>query len=67
MPRRDGTGPFGEGPRTGQGYGSCPPAEPVNPTPERPIRETEYPPRRGMGYGRGMGFRRGWGWRRYAE
>ena len=24
MPRRDGTGPRGRGPRTGRGLGSCP-------------------------------------------
>lgn len=25
MPRRDGTGPDGQGPRTGRGAGNCPP------------------------------------------
>jgi len=27
MPRRDGTGPRGRGPRTGRGLGNCPPAK----------------------------------------
>jgi len=27
MPRGDGTGPSGKGPRTGRGLGSCPPVK----------------------------------------
>lgn len=27
MPRLDGTGPEGKGPRTGRGMGNCPPEE----------------------------------------
>jgi len=46
MPGKDGTGPYGQGPRTGRGFGPCGgyPAYPCY----------GY----GMGYGRGMGFRR---------
>ena len=29
MPRNDGTGPDGKGPRTGRGAGSCKPIKPV--------------------------------------
>lgn len=32
MPRGDGTGPKGEGPRTGRGLGSCPPVKDENKT-----------------------------------
>jgi len=31
MPRGDGTGPSGKGPRTGRGLGSCPPRKPPRP------------------------------------
>ncbi|NMA93143.1 MAG: DUF5320 domain-containing protein [Clostridiales bacterium] len=41
MPRMDGTGPMGEGPKTGRGMGSC---------------EGEATPRYGIGRGRGRGF-----------
>lgn len=27
MPNRDGTGPTGQGPRTGRGMGNCPPSK----------------------------------------
>ena len=45
MPGLDGTGPRGEGPRTGGGFGNCTPntASP-QPTVARPVR-----------YGRGLG------------
>jgi len=29
MPRKDGTGPAGKGPRTGRGTGNCTPKRPV--------------------------------------
>ena len=39
MPRGDGTGPSGKGPRTGRGLGSCPtPRTPRTPRPPRPVR-----------------------------
>ncbi len=41
MPRMDGTGPMGEGPKTGRGAGSC---------------SGEAAPRFGLGLGRGRGF-----------
>lgn len=51
MPRRDGTGPMGNGPKTGWGAGYCTgdtaPSY-VNPMP-------------GRDFGRGSGRRRGWG------
>jgi len=53
MPRGDGTGPSGQGPRTGRGMGYCagyPTPGFMNP---------------GLG-GRGRGLGRGMGWRRYA-
>lgn len=46
MPGRDGTGPMGQGPRYGRGFGPCA-GYPVNPY---------YGC--GMGYGRSRGFRR---------
>ena len=46
MPRRDGTGPMGAGPKTGRGFGPC--AWPAGKQ------------GRGMGFGRGYG--RGYGW-----
>jgi hypothetical protein len=45
MPRRDETGPDGQGPKTGRQMGDCDNAEPVF--------------GRGMGYGRRSGFCRG--------
>ena len=45
MPRRDGTGPAGLGPRTGGQRGNCPGAKPR----KRPMNGTG----RGMGLGRG--------------
>ncbi len=47
MPRRDGTGPQGEGPRTGGGFGPC---------------GTGLSWGRRFGAGRGMGRRFGWNW-----
>lgn len=46
MPRKDGTGPGGAGPRTGGGRGNCPPK--TTPTPQR-----------GGGRGNGRGAGRG--------
>lgn len=50
MPRFDGTGPEGKGPRTGRGLGRCDGAAAQG-----------APPRRGVGLGRGRGFGRGQG------
>lgn len=54
MPRRDRTGPMGEGPMTGWGYGLCS----GNPTPVYGGRGFG----RGYGRGYGRGFDRGFGW-----
>jgi hypothetical protein len=43
MPRRDGTGPAGQGPKTGRGTGNCT-------TPKKPISTN-----RNVGLGRGIG------------
>lgn len=61
MPGLDGTGPRGEGPRTGRGFGLCPPNVTI---PQQTIQAT--PTRFGFGsgqYGRGLarGFRGGRG------
>lgn len=50
MPRLDGTGPEGKGPKTGRGIGNC------NPNQEDTIEE--IPKRRPFGYGRRDGRRR---------
>lgn len=55
MPRGDGTGPRGKGPRTGRGMGNCPPGETAYP-------ETQ-PGNPALGFGRGFGRGRGRGWR----
>ncbi|MBN2116447.1 MAG: DUF5320 domain-containing protein [Anaerolineales bacterium] len=47
MPRGDRTGPFGAGPMTGRGLGSC--------------RGHETPGFANPTLGRGMGWRHGWG------
>lgn len=49
MPRFDGTGPLGQGPRTGRGFGYCSPGP------------TGKKPRRGLGRGPGRGLGRGFG------
>ena len=49
MPRRDGTGPMGNGPQTGWGDGYCADAPESDNTPQT----------RGRGFGRGSGRRRG--------
>ncbi|MBJ2355387.1 DUF5320 domain-containing protein [Sphaerochaeta sp. S2] len=51
MPRRNGTGPMGNGPMTGRGMGYC-----------RGGAGVGY----GYGMGRGAGFGRGLGWGMYA-
>ena len=51
MPRRDGTGPIGYGPKTGWGAGPCS----ANPEPDN------VPWMPGRGLGRGSGRRRGFG------
>ena len=49
MPRGDGTGPLGQGPRTGRGMGYC----------------AGYPVPGFMNHGFGRWFGRGFGWRRW--
>ncbi|MBT3257042.1 MAG: DUF5320 domain-containing protein [Deltaproteobacteria bacterium] len=49
MPRKDGTGPMGNGPQTGWGNGDCVDASESDNTPQT----------RGRGFGRGSGRRRG--------
>ncbi len=56
MPGLDGTGPMGQGPATGRGFGYC--------VQEQPLyagrgRGAGFGRGRGSGMGRGMGFRRG--------
>jgi len=58
MPAFDGTGPMGQGPRTGWGMGYCPPGPPVYTRP--PQYYGGWGRGRG-GYGRGMGYGRGYG------
>ena len=62
MPGRDGSGPMGQGPRTGGGFGGCPPVEGV--TGARPVYGAG---KRGIpwggGRGRAWGGGRGFGWR----
>ena len=51
MPNRDGTGPEGEGAKTGRQMGDCDDAESV-------VRRGGRGRPRGRGVGRGRGFRR---------
>ena len=54
MPRKDGTGPRGEGPKTGRGLGRC------NSDRKEPrFKDQEYGG--GFGQGRGLGIGRGRG------
>jgi hypothetical protein len=67
MPGFDGTGPMGMGPRTGGGFGSCPPGYPMGIGPVYGIGRGGLPwgggRGRGFGGGRGRRFARGaWGW-----
>ncbi len=63
MPGLNGTGPMGQGPRTGRGMGNCQPANNVDAdvnVNETVQANTAAPPTfwglgRGMGRGRGMG------------
>lgn len=57
MPGFDGTGPSGEGPMTGGGFGYCNPARAGY---GRPYGRG-YGYDRGFGFGRGRGLRRGFG------
>lgn len=50
MPRRDGSGPVGQGPLTGRGLGNC-----------TGVQNTVYGYGRGLGMGRGAGCGRGFG------
>lgn len=52
MPGRDGTGPMGQGPMTGRGFGACGRARPG---------AYYYGCGRGIGRGMGLGIRRGFG------
>lgn len=61
MPRRDGTGPQGEGSLTGRGMGNC--AEPTNPTSAQTSNTTTN---QGVGVGR-RGFWNRLGQRRRAR
>ncbi|MBW1729849.1 MAG: DUF5320 domain-containing protein [Deltaproteobacteria bacterium] len=54
MPRLDGTGPMGNGPRSGRGLGFC--------NPDRTMNDSNMPSAgQYAGFGRGMGLRRGMG------
>ena len=68
MPGFDGTGPSGMGPRTGGGFGGCPPGYGPAPYagygPGYGVGRGGLP--RGGGRGRAWGGGRGWGWRGYA-
>ena len=60
MPGGDGTGPMGQGSRTGRGMGTCPPNQ-SNPQPRTFFG---FGRGRGFGMGRGMGLGRmmPWNW-----
>ena len=60
MPGYDGTGPMGQGSRTGWGMGNCPP-EAGQPAMPAMGRRGGYGMGRGMGQGRGFGRGRGRG------
>ena len=68
MPGFDGTGPGGMGPRTGGGFGWCPPGYGPAPYggygPVYGVGRGGIP--RGGGRGRAWGGGRGWGWNAYA-
>ncbi len=51
MPGLDGTGPEGKGPRTGGGFGYCPPTDSTQPT----TQPTTQTPARPLVFGRGLG------------
>lgn len=53
MPRLDGTGPFGQGKKTGRGMGWCPTGPSEN---DNTVPGSAFPMRMGGGRGR----RRGW-------
>lgn len=50
MPRQDGTGPKGQGPKTGRGLGNCKPKS-TKSSKSKVVRR----PMRGQGQGRGQG------------
>jgi len=67
MPGCDGTGPRGQGPRTGGGFGNCPPGSgPAGGAgwTGRGAGRGGFP--RGGGRGRAWGGGRGWNWRTMA-
>lgn len=62
MPRKDGTGPFGKGARTGRGFGNCA-GTAVLPVVAGIAAGLCFGfGRRGNGASRGRGFGRGFGW-----
>ena len=73
MPLGDRTGPLGQGPRTGRGWGVCPPGETAYPGTQPGLprlgagRGLGRGIGRGFGYGRGGGFGRGWRWKGFGR
>ena len=67
MPRFDGTGPMGRGPRTGRGLGRCSSVRSVNPGMDKDRQADSQNPGafpglfRGLGRGLGLGRGRGRG------
>ena len=60
MPGGDGTGPEGKGPRTGGGFGFCPPTDSAQPI-TQPSQTTTIPLIHGRGFGPcGRGLARGY-------
>jgi hypothetical protein len=56
MPRGDGTGPEGKGPKTGRGFGYCTGNEEPGYESNLPVMGMGRGPRNGEGPSRGMGF-----------
>ena len=54
MPLKDGTGPMGEGPKTGRGMGPCDPKTDQN-QPQAPFWRRWFGRGRGQGFGPGAG------------
>ena len=55
MPLRDGTGPTGEGPKTGRGMGPCAPQAGQDNQPQAPFWRRWFGGGRGQGFGPGTG------------
>ena len=64
MPRFDGTGPMGQGPMTGGGFGYCGPGGRAQ-SMGGFGRGRGYRGGFGPGFGRGRGFGRGFGWQAF--